>query len=360
MSFGGGSPNLYVYVGDDPVNLVDPYGLVAGLPDWLLGFHDDGLLNVYLDNFAGQANVLTFGLAGKLIDATGLGKFGSKCSPYYAIGTVGGTALGLLMGDEAALVGDAEDGSALLSEDAAVEETGSGCADGLCTNNECFTAETLVDTEGGKKPISDVKVGDRVWSKNPKTGRIELEPVLRRYVNPDRSIVNVQALSNDGKLETLRVTPGHRFWVVGHGWTRARALAPGEQLLGENGAPETVLGEAPEGGTQTVYNLEVQSDHTYFVGPLGTWVHNQDCGGNNLLREAQERYPNKAGKIEYHHVTPKYLGGDPAGPTVPLDGAYHQMITNAFRAEWGYGQGIPSSEQLAQIMDRVYTQFPLP
>ena len=210
------------------------------------------MLNVYLDNFAGQANVLTFGLAGKLIDATGLGKFGSKCSPYYAIGTVGGTALGLLMGDEAALVGDAEDGSALLSEDAAVEETGSGCADGLCTNNECFTAETLVDTEGGKKPIG----------REARRPGLEQEPQDR----PHRARARAAPLRQPGSFHRERAGalerrqardparhPRPRFWVVGHGWTRARALAPGEQLLGENGAPETVLGEAPEGGTQTVY-----------------------------------------------------------------------------------------------------------
>src|SRR5690606_26361734 len=55
---------------------------------------------------------------------------------------------------------------------------------------------------------------------------------------------------------------------------------------------------------------------------------------DDLLRAAQKQFPNKAGKIEQHHITPKYLGGDPKGPTVPLDAAYHQQITNAFRDAW--------------------------
>jgi RHS repeat-associated protein len=78
------------------------------------------------------------------------------------------------------------------------------------------------------------------------------------------------------------------------------------------------------------------------------------------VSDAQETYPKKAGKIENHHIAPKYLGGDPNGPTVPLDGAYHQMITNAFRNEAPYGSGPVSPEELQQIMNKVYSQFPLP
>jgi len=28
----------------------------------------------------------------------------------------------------------------------------------------------------------------------------------------------------------------------------------------------------------TVYNIEVEGWHTYFVGELGVWVHNANCG----------------------------------------------------------------------------------
>ncbi len=81
---------------------------------------------------------------------------------------------------------------------------------------------------------------------------------------------------------------------------------------------------------------------------------------DDLVRAAQQLYPGKAGKIQLHHITPKYLGGAKNGPLVPLDGAYHQQITNAFRKAWPYGQGHPSATQLRQIMDDVYNQFPLP
>jgi hypothetical protein len=81
---------------------------------------------------------------------------------------------------------------------------------------------------------------------------------------------------------------------------------------------------------------------------------------DELLAAAQKAYPGKAGVTELHHVTPKYLGGAPNGPTVPLDAAYHQQITNAFRDAYKYGQPPPSAEQLQKIMDEVYSKYPLP
>lgn len=81
---------------------------------------------------------------------------------------------------------------------------------------------------------------------------------------------------------------------------------------------------------------------------------------DDLLEAAQKAYPNLAGKTQMHHITPKYLGGPANGPLINLDAAYHQQITNAFRAEWAYGIGKPSAAQLDAIMRKVYSQFPLP
>lgn len=80
----------------------------------------------------------------------------------------------------------------------------------------------------------------------------------------------------------------------------------------------------------------------------------------NLLEDAQKEYPNKAGRLEKHHVTPKYLGGAPNGPLSTIDAAYHQLITNEFRRVWEYGKGLPNPEELAQIMEKVYSKYPLP
>jgi RHS repeat-associated protein len=79
-----------------------------------------------------------------------------------------------------------------------------------------------------------------------------------------------------------------------------------------------------------------------------------------LVIEAQQRYPRKAGKIEMHHIVPKYLGGNRNGPMVGIDGAYHQVITNEFRSLYPYGQNKPSIEQLERILESVYSKYPIP
>ena len=80
----------------------------------------------------------------------------------------------------------------------------------------------------------------------------------------------------------------------------------------------------------------------------------------NLVARAQEAYPNKAG-TQFHHITPQYLANEIDGPTVEIPAAYHQQITNAFRQEYPYGTGtIPSPARLQQIMNKVYSQYPLP
>ena len=81
---------------------------------------------------------------------------------------------------------------------------------------------------------------------------------------------------------------------------------------------------------------------------------------NDLVKAAQAQYPGKAGKIQLHHPIPQYLGGAKDQVKVPLNSAYHQVITNEFRALWPYGNELPSATQLNEIMTKVYSKFPLP
>ena len=81
---------------------------------------------------------------------------------------------------------------------------------------------------------------------------------------------------------------------------------------------------------------------------------------DDAVRAAQRQFPGLAGKVQQHHVVPRYLGGAANGRTVPLDAAYHQQITNEFRRLWPYGQGTPTAQQLERIMQQVYEKYPLP
>ena len=97
---------------------------------------------------------------------------------------------------------------------------------------------------------------------------------------------------------------------------------------------------------------------------LGKGVTKAAKGGvkysDDLVKSAQKLYPKKAGTTELHHIRPQYLGGPKNGPLAPLDGAYHQVITNEFRMQWPYGKGIPSDAEWLDIMRRVYNKYPLP
>jgi hypothetical protein len=81
---------------------------------------------------------------------------------------------------------------------------------------------------------------------------------------------------------------------------------------------------------------------------------------DDAVAAAQKQYPNKAGKIELHHIEPKYIGGAKDGTLVPIDGAYHQVITNEFRNIRGYGLGHINDAWRWEIMNQVYTKYPLP
>ena len=82
--------------------------------------------------------------------------------------------------------------------------------------------------------------------------------------------------------------------------------------------------------------------------------------GEGLMEGAQQAYSGKIG-WEWHHIWPKYMGGPEDGPGVWLPASYHQLITNAFQAEWARGQPFyPSPWEAYEIMEAVYSKFPIP
>jgi hypothetical protein len=79
------------------------------------------------------------------------------------------------------------------------------------------------------------------------------------------------------------------------------------------------------------------------------------------MQEARKAFPHLAGgPKQKHHLHPRYLGGPDNGPTVLLDPAYHQLITNEFRKSHGYGLNPPRFKRALEIMRLVYSKYPLP
>ncbi len=144
--------------------------------------------------------------------------------------------------------------------------------------------------------IEDVKTGNFVRSWNEKTGKMGYKKVLNTFERVSEGIYNLE-LSNG---ETIQPTWNHPFWVLSGEdnssfavslvsaasksgkWVETKDLKPGDRLLAANGDIITVEDISYDAGKVTVYNFEVEDNHTYFVGDSGVLVHNDSCSLNPL------------------------------------------------------------------------------
>ena len=83
----------------------------------------------------------------------------------------------------------------------------------------CFVAGTPVATSNRTTSIEHVQLGDKVWSRDPATGKTELRRVAHLYRHQANETITVGLAAHTGGpiVQTLTATPGHRFFVVGRG-----------------------------------------------------------------------------------------------------------------------------------------------
>ena len=213
----------------------------------------------------------------------------------------------------------------------------------------CFAAGTLVHTQDGLKPIEQIKVGDMVLSKHESgEGERAYKRVTKTFVHEDREVmlITVGGLQPDGRRhsKTFVVTPEHPIWVKGKGWKTADKLkmtvngmyvevvtdieakvvnesrmykslkpdhawvaamdkmshmgagtlynVPEHRYPGEHtnyydeSVPFKFRMKEEHRYKTTVYNLEVEDFHTYYVTDDGIWVHNKNITFNNPVNGA--------------------------------------------------------------------------
>ncbi|WP_158306261.1 polymorphic toxin-type HINT domain-containing protein [Paenibacillus curdlanolyticus] len=136
----------------------------------------------------------------------------------------------------------------------------------------CFTAGTLILTDNGDKPIEEIKIGDKVLSRNENTGEEAYKPVIRLFEREAYEIYNIHVGD-----QVIEATGNHPFWVQGEKWVLAAELEVGDSLLQTGGRTLKIDSITIEKRQETVYNFEVAEFHTYFVSGLGVWVHNETC-----------------------------------------------------------------------------------
>ena len=148
----------------------------------------------------------------------------------------------------------------------------------------CFTGETLVATEFGDRPISSIRVGDRVWT------RTGLKKVSASWQTSASAEVREYTFSTG---RSFWATENHPVWSCAYGWKPVSALQSGDFVIsGSHPTPTQLLCTAAHFATrgnlvktEPVYNLTVEDNHEYFAE--GVLVSNCDASRYpkyNLLR----------------------------------------------------------------------------
>ncbi len=139
-----------------------------------------------------------------------------------------------------------------------------------------FSAETMVATPDGDKPISEIEVGDVILAYSEATEEVDIYHVSATHTQHHETTLDVTI---DG--ETLHTTDEHPFYVVRDNeeqWVQAKHLQADDRVLAADGTLGVVEAIEIVDQPQTMYNLTVSLVATYLVGD-GQWlVHNVQIG----------------------------------------------------------------------------------
>jgi len=156
-----------------------------------------------------------------------------------------------------------------------------------------FAPETRVTTDHGQQAIGTLQVGERVLAYNPKTGKMEQEPILHVWINHDHDLVDLTITTTTkgehGKAatktsEVIHTNQKHPFFTLEHGFLPVGQIKLGMHILRADGRVGVVTGWKVVPGTKVMYNLEVAQDHTFTVG-TGQWVVHNCASGPSVEQQ---------------------------------------------------------------------------
>ncbi len=182
---------------------------------------------------------------------------------------------------------------------------------GILKLGACFAAGTKLLTPLGWWPVEELYEGMLVRSRPEDDPHAETRwnAVEAKFVRTGR----VLHLHVGG--EVIRTTAEHPFYVFGQGWTAAGALQAGDWLSTMSGGWAAVEEVFDTGCYETVYNVRVTQDHTYFVGSedsaFAIWAHNAECAVSIDKKGTQKKlgdlYTEIAKQI-YQNLVSNYQG----------------------------------------------------
>ena len=255
-----GGLNLYSYCAQNPLALTDEYGLCITNAEKALLFVAGVAVAIVAPGVALEY-ILFAGVAASVSGGVHAYNNGGNTSAIAKGAFVGG------MEGMASMASGIEAGYILAPAVAA----GAGLLN-RPSNNNCFVAGTpVLMADGTTKPIEQVKAGDYVLSRDIATDKTEAKSVKRTFQNHTLATL-VLTFSDGTHVET---TPGHPFYVDGQGFMLAGELGIGTSIVTRAGPSVQLTSIERHNLPATIYNFEVEDTHTYFVGEVGLWVHNQ-------------------------------------------------------------------------------------
>ncbi len=155
---------------------------------------------------------------------------------------------------------------------------GAGSLSSQLSNICSFEENTKVTTSDGEVSISTIEVGDYVLAWNEADGTLGFYEVTNTFSHADEVITE---LIIDG--EWIETTPEHPFYTEEEGWLPASEIEIGMHIRQADGGYELVWLKWDVYKTQEMYNLTVDTAHTYFVGE-GQWLVHNGCPKSNTLQ----------------------------------------------------------------------------
>ena len=259
-----------------------------------------------------------------------------------------GHVVGLLaegLGHLAEGIGGLSEGLGHMFEGAGDVARSAAEAIGLCS----FTPTTKVATKKGKQPIGKLHVGEQVLAYNPKTHKMEYEPILHVWIHKDNDLVNLTLTTKSHAphstvatttSEVIHTNKKHPFFTEEQGFVPVAQLKLGMHVLRADGQYGVITGYRIVPGSAMMYNLEVQQDHTFVVGS-GEWVVHNSCQPFDIVE-----YGDKNPGFENHHGVldawaknniPGYVSRAADGPAMALTDAQHAETKAVYR-DWLFGQ----------------------
>lgn len=209
--------------------------------------------------------------------ATGAAAWGSVAGPWgAAAGSIVGSTAGFFLGKNGS--------DAVISVQPAISAGAKDFYDynerarqGVLDQNGwplpivCFTKETLIYGKNEFISIENIKIGDSVYSYNIEKDKRELSKVINTLKRETPSIYKITAGN-----EIINATSEHPIYVIGKGFTKVKDLQIGDVLKSFDNTIVRVSKITELNKAATVYNIEVDGNHDYFVTKSKILVHNKN------------------------------------------------------------------------------------